>query len=157
MEQVEKADRAMEVADSYLIEEEGSGDPIQSDDSTTDATIQVSTETADVQDSTNLISDEGLLPRSTAFPSATEEDVTTPLADEEATTMLNDITTLSETESPITLERHQSIIPFYLRPSAWRARSFGPNPSYYQPNHYYGPEEARDLPKSQPGSSPLYV
>lgn len=122
------------------IEEEASAVTIESDDTSTDAT-------------TDLFDDEELTHQSTT----PAEEITTPLeqVDElikvEATTIPDDITTTQQpdtltTESSITFERHQSIIPFYLRPSSWRARSFGPDPRYYQPNHYYGPEEARDLP-----------
>lgn len=144
IELVENLDPVIKVTDSALLmEAEASGDDVIS---TTDATeLQVSTE-SDVQDSTtNSQDDEGLL------STATEDDVTTPALAQvteievETTTVLDDMTTVSdETESPITFERHQSIIPFYLRPSAWRSRSFGPDPRYYQPNHYYGPEEARE-------------
>lgn len=137
-EPIEEVDPVTEAVDSHLLET--SAVTIKSDDTSTDAT-------------TDLFDDEELTHQSTT----PAEDVTTPLeqVDElikvESTTIPDDITTTQQpdtltTESPITFERHQSIIPFYLRPSSWRARSFGPDPRYYQPNHYYGPEEARDLP-----------
>lgn len=143
-EPIEEVDPVTEAVDSHLLE--ASAVTIESDDTSTDATVvQVSTD--------RLFDDEELTHQSTT----PAEDVTTPLEQVneliqvEATTIPDDITTTQQpdtltTESPVTFERHQSIIPFYLRPSSWRARSFGPDPRYYQPNHYYGPEEARDLP-----------
>ncbi|EFX67992.1 hypothetical protein DAPPUDRAFT_330513 [Daphnia pulex] len=140
-EPIEEVDPATEAVDSHLLEASAVTIESADDTSSTDATV--------VQVSTDLFDDELTTPA---------EDVTTPLeqVDElikmESTTIPDDITTTQQpdtltTESPVTFERHQqSIIPFYLRPSSWRARSFGPDPRYYQPNHYYGPEEARDLP-----------